>query len=89
MLFLVGAALQMTVPSPLTKRREYEVYIRAPGGGVAIKRYGTIAAYRQGGDHLGRMSVFPEPQDSFVNDFGIQEGGTVTVQIVDPDAAVI
>jgi hypothetical protein len=55
---------------------------------VPLKRYGTRDAYRLGGDHIGRLSVFPEPQDAFANDFGIQESGKVTVRIVDPDAPV-
>jgi hypothetical protein len=87
-LAIVGFALQMTVPSPLTKRREYEAYLRAPGGGITLRRYGTRDAYRLGGDHVGRMSVFPEPADAFAGDFGIQESGQVTVQLVDPDAPV-
>lgn len=89
MLQLVGSALQMSAPSPLTRRREYYVFLRAPGGGVPLRRYGTVDAYRQGGDHLGRIAVIPEPQDSFTNDFGIQEVGAVTVQIADPDGPVI
>jgi hypothetical protein len=85
MLNLLGSCVQMTTPSPLKRGgRKYEAYLRAPAV-IPLRRYGTVDAYRLGGQHLGRIAAFPEPDDAFAGDFGIQESGQVTVQIIDQD----
>lgn len=88
MIALLGSALQMTVPSPLTRRREYEAYMRAPAI-APLPRLGTLNAWRYGSQYFGRIRDFPEPQDAFAGDSGIQESGQVTVAITNPDAPAI
>lgn len=85
MILGIGFGLQMSVPSPLTRRRDYEVFLRGPATAPLGGRFGTVDAYRNGEQFLGRLAVFPEPQDAFATDFGVQESGEVTVQIANPE----
>ncbi len=74
----------MATPTEHAKR-EYEVFLRGPAD-VNTFAFGTVDAYRSSVQHLGLLSIIPEPVDNPLNDFGIQEGGGFTVEIVD-DAA--
>lgn len=81
----IGGLFQMSTPSPFTKRRDYEVYLRGPIS-APQGRFGTRDAWRLGEQYLGRLCVVPAPQDAAGDQFGIQAGGSVTVEIADPDA---
>lgn len=83
MLGLLGTALNITTPAPLTDRRSYEVYLRGPAGAVT-DAFGTFDGYRYGLQHLGRMAEIPTPQDASVDERGIQEAGEFSVRIADP-----
>jgi hypothetical protein len=80
MLALLGSALQITAPSPLTVEREYEAYIRGPVGAVT-DYFGTVDKYRMGQQFVKAIAGIPEPQDSFPSEFGIVQSGSVSVTL--------
>lgn len=82
MLALLGALQNMSAPAPLVARRDYEAYLRGPALAVT-HRFGTVDAYRMGGNHIAGIAEFPAPQDAHSGDFGIAESGRVAVKIAD------
>lgn len=66
--------------------REYEQYLRGPTSGI-LYYLGTVEALRAGQWHAKNISAFSEPSDSFGDDFGIQQGGGFTVELVSTDTA--
>jgi hypothetical protein len=78
MISLLGSALEMSAPSPLTKRREYECFIR---GVATADRFGTRARYRMGVQHLAAISDFPEPTDAQRHEFGFMQRAGYTVEL--------
>lgn len=84
MIGLIGSALSITVPSPLTKRREYEAFLRGPALAVT-DRFGSVDRYRMGGQYLQALALLPAPQDAFRGEFGIQEEGQVIVELAAPE----
>lgn len=82
MLGLIGSALNLSVPSPLTVQRDYEAYVRGPVGAIT-HAFGSVDGWRYGLEHVAAIAGFPEVTDSQVDDFGIIERGTVKVEIAD------
>jgi hypothetical protein len=84
MIPLAGSLLQMSAPSALKMRsRAFEAYIRGPVAAVSAA-FGTVDAYRYGIEHKAAIVDFPEVTDSFVNEFGVIEQGSATVQVAGP-----
>jgi hypothetical protein len=82
MIPLVAACLQSSAPSPITARRDYEVYLRGPVASPTY-RFGTVDRYRHGGAHAtGLLAEWPTPSDAFVDGGnGIMESGEVSIAI--------
>lgn len=84
MFALLGSVLNMSTPSPLTRTRRYEAFIRAPAA-APTTLYGSVAAYRYGLQHIAGLAEFPEPSDSQVGEFGIVESGETVLEIAAQD----
>lgn len=81
MLPLVGAALNVTTPSPIKRAgREVAAFLRGPVAGIT-HAFGNRDELRFHRWHSAALKVLPEPQDNSGNDFGFQEGGGFTADI--------
>lgn len=77
-----GTLSDYIVPAPIAHtKRDYEQFLRGPMSGV-LYRFGTIEDYRGGAWHTANISAFTEPQENALSEFGIQQGGTFTVDLV-------
>lgn len=66
-------------------KRETQAFLRGPVGYNTL-RVATTGVVRAGIQYAGLMPDFPAPQDNAVDDFGIQQGGSFSVEFVDePD----
>lgn len=84
-----GTLTDYITPTPVQHSwREYEQYLRGPMSGV-VYRFGSVKAYRGGNWHTQNIAAFSEPQDNSANDFGIQEGGGFTVDLVTSSDVVV
>lgn len=74
----------MTTPAE-SQSRDYEVYVRgvAPSMVLAFTTTDTSSAYRGGIWHEAQLAAFPAPTDNEIDDFGIQAGGTCSIEIID------
>lgn len=52
------------------------------GAGGPIYRLGTVAGLRDGAWHVAAIADFSSPQDNALDDFGIQQGGGFSVDLV-------
>lgn len=79
------------VQDPITggqENRQYAAYLRGPiAPGVAAVRYALAVQteVRNGVLHTGMLARVPAPQDSVSNDFGVQQSGGFTAEIVGDD----
>jgi hypothetical protein len=71
----------MAIPTE-HQSRAYHAFLRGPVG-LNTFAFGTVDAYRGGVQHQALIAEFPDPEDNPLNDFGIQQGGGFTVEIVD------
>jgi hypothetical protein len=83
-LALLGTPIQMSAPSPLTKTRAYEAFLRPPAA-LWNGAWGTVDAYRYRTEHTDSIAAWPNPTDAQTQDFGVVDTSMSTVSIAEPD----
>lgn len=76
-----GLALNRTQPSPLTLRREIVALLRGPAA-LPTMYLATNTFLRLGAWYSDNLSSLPQVTDAQANDFGTQQSGTFSVDVV-------
>jgi hypothetical protein len=61
--------------------RKYQQFLRGPLSGV-VYRFGSVKAYRGGAWHTANIREFSAPQENALDEFGIQQGGGFSVELI-------
>lgn len=83
MFLSTGLALNLTTPSPLTRRRELVALLRGPMP-TPTQYLATQDFRRLDNWHVPMLAKLPEPSDAQKNDFGMQESGQFSVDVPMP-----
>jgi hypothetical protein len=76
--------MRLSAPSPLTKVRAYEAFLRPPAA-LWSGAWGTVDAYRYRIEHTDSIAAWPSPTDAQTQDFGVVDTSVSTVSIAEPD----